>query len=197
MNDDREYFCVCAFMDKIFIIGGNIGDRRTNSCLQFDTSDYSLKEVSKMNEVREHAACTVFEEKVIVSGGLNNNYNFLNSVESYDVLPNKWSTMPNMNSGKYYHSLMVVKYKLFVISKFKDNSEVFDSICKKFINIKSPQIYSGYSISAFSIKNKVFTLQDHSTKIIIYDTNKDEWLEESCEVTGNLRYFSSVKIPCL
>ena len=35
MNDYREYFCVCAFMDKIFIIEGHKGGSGTNSCLQF------------------------------------------------------------------------------------------------------------------------------------------------------------------
>ena len=116
MNDDREYFCLCAFMDKIFVFGGNEVGGRTSSCLHFDTSDYSLKEVSKMNEARSNAACAVFEEKIIVSGGLDDNYNFLNSVESFDVLPDNWSTMPNMNSGKSEHSLVVVKNFTIVFS---------------------------------------------------------------------------------
>ena len=41
MNNDFRYFCACAFMDKMFLIGGKKGEDRTNSCLQFDTSDYS------------------------------------------------------------------------------------------------------------------------------------------------------------
>ena len=195
MPDDRKNFCVCAFMDKILVIGGDKDEVPINSCLQFDTSNYSWKEVAKMNEARSSAACEVFEERIVVSGGLSTNP--LNTVESYDVLPNKWSTMPKMNSGKYIHSLVVVKNKLFVISKEKNSCEVFDNFCKKFITIKSPEFKYLSSRRAFSIENKIFALQDDSSKIITYDTNKNEWSEESCEVTNSLQYFSCVKVPCL
>ena len=62
MNDDRDFFCVCAFIDKILIIGRNKDRGKTSSCLQLDTSDYSWKEVAKMNEARSSASCAVFEE---------------------------------------------------------------------------------------------------------------------------------------
>ena len=105
--------------------------------------------------------------------------------------------MPNMNSGKYNHSLVVVNSKLYVISKRENYCEVFDNLCKKFITINSPGFKCIYSISAHSIANKSFVFLDHSSKIISYDTNKNEWSEESCEVTKNFRRFSSVKVPCL
>ena len=102
-----------------------------------------------------------------------------------------------MNSGKYELSLVVVKNKLFVITKRKDNCEVFDNICKKFITIKSPQLNWFSVISAYTIENKIFVFQDNLSKIISYDTSENEWSEESCRVTKNLRLFFSVKIPCL
>ena len=135
MNDDRNDFCACAFMDNIFVIGGVINRVRISSCLQFCTRDKSWKEAAKMNEARSSAAYAVFEERIIVSGGLSINSNVSNSIESYDVLPDKWSTMPKMNSGMYDHSLVVVKNKMFVISNKKNNCKVFDNICKKFITI--------------------------------------------------------------
>ena len=105
--------------------------------------------------------------------------------------------MPNMNSDKYDHSLVVVKNKMFVISNRKDNCEVFDNISNKFITIKSPEFNRFSWIIAKSIKSKVYFFQDILSKIISYDTNKNEWFEESCEATRNLRYFSNVKVPCL
>ena len=90
MYDDRKGFCTCAFMDKIFLFGGgDKGDKNrvaTNSCLQFDTSDYSWNEVSGMNNARWGAACAVYEERIVVSGGSDNNYNTLNTVESYNFI---------------------------------------------------------------------------------------------------------------
>ena len=91
--DHRRCFCVCSFIDKIFLTGGNKDGFKTNSCLQFNTSDCSWKEVATMNEARSNAACAVFEERIVVSGGWSNKEGVLNSVESYDVFPDKWSTM--------------------------------------------------------------------------------------------------------
>ena len=53
--DERADFCVCAFMDKIFIIGGyclddNFDWIKTNSCLQFNSTDNSWKEICEMYE---------------------------------------------------------------------------------------------------------------------------------------------------
>ena len=94
-----------------------------------------------------------------------------------------------MNSGKYNHSLVVVKNKLFVISKREDDCEVFDNICKNFISIKSPKFISISIISAFSIENKIYAFQDLSSKIHSYDINRNEWSEDSCEVIKNTYHF--------
>ena len=106
MCEDRIIFCKCAFMDKVFILGGCNDRASTFSCLQFATSNNSWKEVVRMNEARSRA---VFEERIVVSGGIGNNNNVLKIVESFDVLPDKWSSMPNMNFAKCSHSLVGVK----------------------------------------------------------------------------------------
>ena len=50
MCDDRINFCACAFMDKIFVFGGVKDGIKTNSCLQFATSNNSWKEVSRTRQ---------------------------------------------------------------------------------------------------------------------------------------------------
>ena len=102
-----------------------------------------------------------------------------------------------MNSGKNCHNLVVNKNKLFVISTRDNDCEVYDTLCKKFITIKSSQFDLSSIIIAYSIENKIFILQENSPKIIAYDTNKNEWSEESYEFTTELWLFSSVKVPCL
>ena len=39
--------------------------------------------------------------------------------------------------------------------------------------------------------------RNHSTKVAIYDVNKNEWSEESFEVTKNIAGFQSLKFPSL
>ena len=108
MYDHRICYCVCTFMDTIFVFGG-LRDDITNSCLQFDTKDHNWKEVARMNEARRWAACAVFEGRIVVSGGRDNNRNELNKVESYDVIADEWSPMPNMINRHSFHELVVVR----------------------------------------------------------------------------------------
>ena len=194
-------------MDKIFIIGGCYykPGRRTNfnSCLQFDTNENSWKEVAGMNVARSHAACAVFEGNVVVAGAYNNDY--LRSVESYDVIADEWSPMPDMIKGKHDHSLVVVKNKLFVIGIGRNNCEVFDNCCRKFVAIKSPQVdylhlnqypyHKFYLNKAISIGNRIVAIQHDGSSTFCYDVDKDEWSEEPGPVAEELIGFTCVKIP--
>ena len=76
----------------------------TDSCLQFDTKQNTWKEVARMNHIRLNAACTVFEGRIVVSGGLKRNVGELKTVEVYDHSSDKWSDMPQMINGRHNHS---------------------------------------------------------------------------------------------
>ena len=194
-HDSRVEFCVCAFMDKVFVFGGLKDPYALNSCFQFDPIDYQWKEVARMNEVRVNAACTVFEERIVVSGGhYDGGYNNLRTVESYDVVADTWYTMPNMINIRSYHSLVVVKTKLFVID---DRScEVFDNTCKQFVLLKSPKISIQYA-QATSIGSKIVAFQNGMSSLICYDVDTGKWSEEPCEVTSEILDFFCVKVPRL
>ena len=210
MYDYRMDFCCCPFMNNTFIIGGYFNEEDgnsidTNSCLQFDTKDSNWKKVSGMNESRAAAACTVFEGRIIVSGGhIQGIHNNSKTVESYDVMADTWSSMPNMISSKSYHRLVAVKSKLFVIGFDTDTSEVFDSICKKFTTFKTPLNF--VSGKAVPIGNKILIIQwetqeeeiqDNTRLIVCYDVDKNEWSKESWETTKDLDGFTCVTFPRL
>ena len=196
--DDRESFCCCAFVDEIFILGGfsytdDDGYISNKSCLKFDTRDKNWKEISAMTVERDCAACTVFQGNIVVSGGTDNVDNELKSVESYDVFADNWSQMPDMINNHKFHSSVVVKNKLFIMDDGKNNCEVFDNVCKKFVTLKSS--YTLDLNKAISIGNKIIVFQEFSLSVISYDVDKDKWSKESCEVTEYLELFSCVKIP--
>ena len=199
MYDDRETFCSCAFMNKIFIIGGYAYEdgewTTTNTCLQFNTKDNNWKKVARMSQARDNAACTVFEGRIIISGGRDNN-DELNTVESYDVVADEWSSMPNMTGVKSFHSLVVVRNKLFVIGCARDRSEIFENISKKFVGLKSPPVTFVDVNKAISIGSKIFVFQEYNASVLCYNVDTNEWSEESCEVTKNLQKYSCVKFPC-
>ena len=85
MFDKRRFFCTCAFVDKIFILGGyryndNDGYILNKSCLQYETKNKNWKEISGMTVERDCAACTVIKGNIVVSGGTDNFDNDLKSV---------------------------------------------------------------------------------------------------------------------
>ena len=68
MCDYRLNYCVCAFMNNIFVIGGSRCQDVTyitiNTCFKFDTKNNEWKEVAGMNEARGNASCAVFQGNI-------------------------------------------------------------------------------------------------------------------------------------
>ena len=198
--DKRQRFCACAFMDGIYVFGGYhfVSKELINSCLQLDTkkenwSRKKWKEIAGMNVARYFAACVDFQGNILVSGGIDDNYNVLNTVESYDVFANKWTPMPNMICGHVDHNVVTVKNKLFVFGYTINILEVFDAVCQKFVYLKHLP-FDTYS-KCVPIGNKIVVFQELGSSVVCYDVGKDEWSEESFEVTKDLEHFSCVKLP--
>ena len=200
MYDDRERFCACAFMDKIFIIGGfhSIGGKHgmvDSSCLEFDAKEFKFKELSRMLRRRDRAACVVFEDKVVVSGGEYYDQGMC-YVESYDIFQDTWTEMPDMTQARFLHSLVVVKDKLFAIGGyFKINScEMFDNSSKAFVLLSTPWIF--VENRALSIGSKFYVIpHTFDCSVYSYDVTEDKWTEEFCEALKDVKDFSCVKSP--
>ena len=211
--DYRKRFCVCALMNSIYVIGSNENAYPdADPCIQYDTTELKLNEISQMNCPRFDAACTVYEGNIVVSGGLY--YvgpcvaSLTNTVEVYDHVADKWSYMPEMvELRRRNHSMVAVKSKLFVIDTFNETCEVFDKISNKFAEIENsffsfPHTSGNYrvftQVAATSIGNEIviFGRGDKESTVYYYDTNKDEWLYQ--EGWKNLKghvYTSCCKIP--
>ena len=146
-----------------------------------------------MGEVRYHAACAVFEETIVVSGGFNEWFDESNTVESYDAMADQWSPMPNMVNANHKHSMVAVKNKLFVISSGPTECEVYDNVSKHFSIFKTHRTFQ--TTKAASIGSKILIFQDNPGSIVSYDVDTNEWSEEKCEEMEGLIYFSAAKVP--
>ena len=49
-------------------------------------------------------------------------------------------------------------------------------------------------VEAVTIGSKIFVFV-YETNVLIYNLNKDEWSEKSCEATKNIAMFSCAKLP--
>ena len=207
MLDERLEFRLCAFMNQIFIVGGcNKQYDSLDSCMKFDTNDKKWKAIAKMNEARTSPGCTVFEGRVVVSGGdIRNNGNGTNSVVEYDHVADNWSYLTTMIERRFGHSSVAIKNKLFFIGSYNDDGietcEVFDSISRKCMLLKNKPISSAFRLhdytSSFSIGNKVIILGNCSSTALCYDVDKDEFYEEPFEVTKSRYAFSCTVLPQL
>ena len=190
-----DSFCACAFIDKVFIFGGLCPyyGFASNGFLQFDTNNFEFKIMAGMIEARKRAACAVFEEKLVVSGGLVNNRNSLNTVECYDVTGDvSWTRMPSMTKGRYEHSLVVVRNKLIVIGRGSNACEVYTTNTGKFVALKSPVLTYNRSLQ---VAGKIFVFQEKKAYVWVYDVEGDYWKKKECDATKNIVYFSCAKMP--
>ena len=203
MIDDRYHFSVCSLIDNVYIIGGRMDDvidgHNIATCFEFNTKSLEWNEISKMINPRKLSASSVFEGRIVVSGGWFNNR--LNTVEAYDHVRNTWENMPNMINVRYCHKSVAVKNKLFVVGGLStSNCEVFDSTTNKFTVLKQPTLASRYDLyESFGVNNigsKIFIFKDNSD-VITYDFESNEWSVKACKATKNIRFFSCVKIPVM
>ena len=201
MFDHRIYFCACEFVDKILLLGGylNIEDYATNSCLSFNPKTTTWKKVAEMKEPRTEAACVVFQGNVVVSGGIHINRRqlvqlALNTVEGYDAVENRWSSMPSMMKSKFGHSLVVSGNKLFAIENLTSSFEVFDNALKKFVLLKCPLTIPPEH-QVVSMGNKIVMFSYGRPLMICYDVCENYWSKIPLVLTKNLSGFSCVTVP--
>ena len=200
LPDERQNYCVCSFMRNLYVFDGQIPSYiiiKSNICLKYDTTTNEWSCISEMNIARAYAACTVFEGKIVVSGGLYN----LKSVEAYDYHENQWSCLPDMIQGKCSHGSVSLGNKLFVIGYA---SEVFDNLSRVFTEIKkiNHKSYSLRRTALIGIDYKIIvfgTLYKGQDKLkaeilFVYDILSDQWIVKENKITKKVSCCTKVPV---
>ena len=195
----ERYDTSCSvYMDKIYIIGGrDETDQPTQSCIELNTSKCKYKHIKRLNQARVLASSTVYEEKIVASGGYTDDNN-LSTVEAYDHAANTWTYMSSMNYGRCYHALVAIKNKLFVFGGETEVFEMYDSFTKTFAILKPPPsvMNTGYKVvEAIPVGKKILIFKRYSTTITIFDLDKNEWSEERFNATKEIDDFCCFKVP--
>ena len=183
-------------MSKLYIIGGWIGSNDTNlgTCYTYDINSNTWNKIADLNIARDCASCTVFEDKVVVTGGVNNWYD-LKSVEAYDYHENKWTFLPDMIKERYCHAAVSMGNKMFIVGgNYTTSCEVFDSRSRKFTTISSEIISAleDWCLDAFSIGNKIvmFHKNPHTeSAVYLYEVDKEKWSNVEWDFTKNMSSF--------
>ena len=195
---ERKYYCISSFMKQVFVIGGT----DTNSCMKYDLNTEQWTNIANTLEIRDTSACTVFEGKIVVSGGcINNNSNRigLRSVEIYDYHENKWSFLPEMIYGMSFHKLVSMGNKMFVVGD-NNQCEVFDSFSRKFSLIKRiPSdnyiIYNNNIVADIGHEFTVYSTCIGYSVIYSYDIVAEEWHKEDKKLEVIEYVYNCIKVP--
>ena len=109
-----------------------------SSCYTYDINSDVWSKIADLNVARGFAACTVFEGKIVATGGYSYVHRELKSVEAYDYYERKWTYLPDMIKERCNHAAVSMGNKLFVIGGLDNSScEVFDDFSRKFIKLNS------------------------------------------------------------
>ena len=118
--------------------------------------------IADTKQKRHYVACTVFEGKIVVTGGKYST-SYRKSVEAFDHHENKWTYLPDMIEERHYHASVSMGNKLFVIGEEQTTScEVFDSFSRKFTLLEAqlPEFNANWSFiyNAVNIGSIIYVL---------------------------------------
>ena len=191
-------------MKCLYVFGGYNGYKKASfvRCFKYDTQTSKWSLIADMNSYRQLPGCTVYEGKIVVTGGCHNNVG-LKLVESYDHHENKWTDLPSMIDGRYKHGAVSLGNKMFVVGGWKTfTCEVFDSSSRKFTSITqllpvNNLIYDYASVVSIGYKVLYFysTTDTATNKYQLYDVLKDQWCLKANDFIEANRKISCCKIP--
>ena len=210
--DKRIQFCVCSFMQKIYVVGGyiEVGNYTINSCMCYDIKSNKWTYIASIMANRQNASCAVFKGKIVVTGGYlisdrpyekrYRTFSRLNSSESYCFHEEKWTQFSDMLQGRIRHGTVSIGNKLLVIGgDYENTCEVLDGTTNKFALIKSlPKFkdnlyYLLYNIEAVRIGYKIYVFRemkhrnkkdDNRSDMLVYSYNDEQ---NACIQENNLQ----------
>ena len=159
-------------MQHIYLTAGN------GSHMKYDIVNDKWCKLASINQPRYYPACTVYQGKIVVSGGRPSDveyYQLSKSVEAYDHYKNQWSFLPDMIETKGHHSAVSISSKLFVIDGYDNSIEVFDSISHKFTLLSKSRI-SYYTVGGVvTVGSKIILLKSYPDEVgdfVVYDVDE-------------------------
>lgn len=156
--------------------------------MQFDTNDRKFKKIAGVIEKIKCAACAVFDEKLVVSGGKNNNHILLlNTVEHYES-HRRYGMDHNSEHEEKKVRTLVVRNKLTVIRSGSNACEVYTVKTNKFPALT-------YN-SSLEVAGRIFVFQNNKVYVWVYDViDGDDWTKEDCDVAKYIVSFSCAELP--
>ena len=187
MHNKRSSFGMCSFAGCVFVAGGKIKTfHLLSSCEVYSTESCEWTEIANMNTKRNSFPLVYFHDKVWAIGGYSNQ-NVLDTIETYDIGENRWTTIENkLLQNRYGHSAVVHNKNLYVIGGFTKGNllissvEVYSSDTNQFTFVTPMNQARGF-FGCSILNNKIYIIggflnkNKYSDSVEMYDTENDVW----------------------
>ena len=111
-----RYVSSARLKGKIYSIGSYNGVLRSKPDNSLNPNPLQWTLVKKMNKFRIEACAVLFENKIVVLGGLNFfGSEVYQSIEIYDPDSDEWTFGPSMSTPRSSHSAVVLNNKIYAI----------------------------------------------------------------------------------
>ena len=118
-----------------------------------------------------------------MTGGFDNGFKELKSVEYYDYYDNRWTYLPDMITKRSSHATVSMGNKMFAIGGSKTlNCETFNNYSRKFTSVKPISKLSYihfHSVKAVCVGKHITVIHiflgKKETKMYVYDIDKQLW----------------------
>ena len=186
MHYERRHFGTCLFAGCVFV-GGGQNKQLLDKCEVYSTECSEWVEVASMNTKRNSFALIYFQDKVWAIGGISNGQT-LNTIETYDLAENKWTTIDTkLLQRREGHGAVANNDKFFVIGgssiKYEEvNSvELYSSQTNQFTFVTQMNIGRSY-FGCCIFKNKILVYggcfkTNCTDSVEVYDIENDVWSE--------------------
>ena len=191
MHNERYQFGLCSFAGCIFVAGGNQNQNEAiDKCEVYSFESCEWTAVSRMNTKRSCFLLIYFQKKVWAIGGYSNGTN-LDTIETYQLSENKWTTIDTkLLSKRSGHSAVVHNNKFFVVGGENRNGmlssvEVYSGETNQFSFVKPMNIGRSY-FGCCIVNSKLYVIggivdienEIGTEDVEIYDIENDVW--ENC-----------------
>ena len=162
MKKCRENFSSVVFKNNIYVFGGIVKKDVLNSCECYDSEHNVWRDVEPMNFPRYSASATVYNDKIYIAGGYNENNEVEKSMEMYDLKKEKWVLVESMNTARRNFSLTNFENRLWAIGGH-DNNEILSTVEsydfeKKSWILEKPLNEKRYLHAAINFKNELYVV---------------------------------------
>ena len=177
--------------NKIYAIGGKIGDTATGANEMFNPATNRWTPKTPMPTPRAYFALTTYQNKIYVIAGSEGTYSsFINTIEVYDTITDTWTSMDNGDIDDVaYLNAHTIDDKIYVvsgtISPFITGGNSKNNYCysltSKYWSKKESIPYSVSGYASVVVDEKIYVIGGREVPVKlhgftqIYDSVLDKW----------------------